>query len=290
MKLVKSFKDWEVLFENRFIPKDMSKDEYDKAILKIRKAISRILVKYTFFGTMLIDIPLATSSECNGMATDGTIIIFNPKYVLGLKEDQIIFDICHNLLHNGLGHFGKRESRDPDLWNLSCDLEINPLLMGVGEPTPSAPGIKQLEGMDAEGIYDILNRVSRNIKTEHDAIVSKISREIERIPVIFDGDVYDSGSIPDSYIGEYIHGSSENRPEESDELEKNVEKTNKKDDGKKQDGGSGSESGKKDAKIGDYIRIKNNKKFGRITEITPEGEYKYKEVTKEEVDKAASKK
>ncbi len=67
--------------------------------------------------------------------------------------------LAHEYLHAGLMHHNRCAGRDRYLWNVACDLCVNSWLveMGIGQMPPD--GLlydKELAGMSAESIYDII--------------------------------------------------------------------------------------------------------------------------------------
>ena len=81
-------------------------------------------------------------------------IYINP--AAGLGEAELRFVMAHEFLHVGLGHAGRRQGRDPYLWNVACDFAINDWLveMRVGA-FPQVGGLlaPELRGLSAEAIY-----------------------------------------------------------------------------------------------------------------------------------------
>ena len=96
-------------------------------------------------------------------ATDGRHIFINPKFTEPMSDRQVRFVMCHEIMHNVMGHFDRINSRDPELWNIAADLEINPLLVDESLLTKDelVNGLHGLYdekylGMSAETIYDAL--------------------------------------------------------------------------------------------------------------------------------------
>jgi predicted metal-dependent peptidase len=97
------------------------------------------------------------------MATDGVSIHYDPGFVLAKSEAEIIFVICHEIMHNVLFHFA-RKMPDPELWNVAADYALNQLLEGVGEMPKEAlypgcgyhPDDKKFVNLSAEQIYEWL--------------------------------------------------------------------------------------------------------------------------------------
>ena len=79
----------------------------------------------------------------------------------GLSPDELRFVMAHELLHVGLRHDMRQQSRDAFLWNVACDYVINSWLieMGIGV-MPDIGGLydETLKGMSAESIYDLIVR------------------------------------------------------------------------------------------------------------------------------------
>ena len=138
-----------------------------------------MLRRLAYYGTYVIGIPLIESESIPTACTDGTMIMFNPTWLLheGDKvkplrpRDQVIFVLAHEVMHICLKHGLRMGFRDPSLWNVACDFAINLLLhkgkVGVMPPAEINPktGEKypilldmKYDGMSAEAIYDLLEK------------------------------------------------------------------------------------------------------------------------------------
>lgn len=65
------------------------------------------------------------NTELKTMATDSVKLFFNPNFVLGLSEEELVFCIVHEAEHCARLHCFRREDRDSELWNIACDLHVN---------------------------------------------------------------------------------------------------------------------------------------------------------------------
>lgn len=81
-------------------------------------------------------------------------IYINPAY--HLDGEELRFVMAHEFLHAALRHDTRKDFRDAYLWNIACDYVINQWLteMGVGERPEGLLYDLQLQGMNAETIYD----------------------------------------------------------------------------------------------------------------------------------------
>jgi predicted metal-dependent peptidase len=91
------------------------------------------------------------------LATNGKMIFINPIFFLALDIDGQIFVLAHEVWHCLLLHIKRRDRRDPKIWNLAIDHEVNFLLMNNHFPyLENSVFFKQWSGECAEKIYEHL--------------------------------------------------------------------------------------------------------------------------------------
>lgn len=139
---------------------------YSDTVLKIKQSRVKLLLDQPFFGTIILNLELvnATNSKwCPTAAVDGRRIYYNENFFKDLSADEVIFVLCHEVLHVALDHLGRRMDRDPLLWNMATDYVINALLHDakIGKmPTKPVPVTinedTKATGVAAErvGLYD----------------------------------------------------------------------------------------------------------------------------------------
>jgi predicted metal-dependent peptidase len=120
-----------------------------------------LLLRASFFGNLATRLKLTNADEwCPTAATDGRNFYYNSRFIKMLKPKEIEFLFGHEVLHCVYDHFGRRGSRDPQLFNIANDYCVNADLKkhGVGEFITSVPCLydRKYEGMSSEEIYDIL--------------------------------------------------------------------------------------------------------------------------------------
>lgn len=125
-------------------------DEIKTQTVKIKTsyAIQQLAAKFKFFAEILyrLDIIYTYSSEIPTAATDGCRIFINPNFFYPLTQKQIIFIMCHEVMHVALLHITRINGRDHDRWNVAGDYEINLLLANEGLMTVEEIA-KDLEGL-----------------------------------------------------------------------------------------------------------------------------------------------
>ena len=72
---------------------------------------------------------------------------YHPPFVTGLSPDELVGVLAHEVMHCALAHPARRGGRDPERWNVACDLAVNPLLVPAGIVLPPA------RLMPGEGAY-----------------------------------------------------------------------------------------------------------------------------------------
>lgn len=124
-----------------------------------------------------------------------------------LTAREAIFALAHELLHLGLRHADRLAGRDPYVWNLASDLQINSWLLAMGVGTMPQQGLlydPALAGMSSEAIYDLLvgspARI-RRLRSFRGMAVGDIIYDGTR--VLVRGDV---SALDDAYAAALRHG------------------------------------------------------------------------------------
>ena len=132
----------------------------DPIIDKIIVARVGLLLRHPFFGNLATRLQIKEAEEwCNTAATDGRAIYFNRKFFEPLTVKQVEFVIAHEILHNVFDHMGRREGRNPKIFNIAADYCVNGQLVRdrIGDHTIKGITIfhdTKYYGMGAEEIYD----------------------------------------------------------------------------------------------------------------------------------------
>lgn len=116
-----------------------------------------------FFATLALRLTPEPDWDIETMATDGRVLAYGPRFVTGLSPDELVGVLSHEVMHNALGHPCRQGGREYGLWNVACDLAVNPLLHEAGFTLPAdrlMPGEGRyqhlLPGKSAEEYYAAL--------------------------------------------------------------------------------------------------------------------------------------
>jgi predicted metal-dependent peptidase len=120
-----------------------------------------LLIRHSFFGNLATRLKLVNSDEwCATAATDGRNFYYNSKFICLLKPKEVEFLFGHEVLHVIYDHMGRRDGRDPQMWNVANDYAVNADLKRhkVGEFITSVPCLYEVkyDGKYSEFIYDDL--------------------------------------------------------------------------------------------------------------------------------------
>jgi predicted metal-dependent peptidase len=93
----------------------------------------------------------------HSMATDGTHLIWNPRFVMHLapRRAEIRGVICHEVVHVAAMHHLRRGHREPRRWNYACDQAVNQIVRdsNLALPEHVIPGVPN---KSAEELYELL--------------------------------------------------------------------------------------------------------------------------------------
>ena len=136
---------------------EMRKDVLDRIII----ARVGLLLRHPFFGNMATRLRIQCADDwCPTAAVDGRNLYFNTQFFNAMNNKEIEFVIAHEILHCVFDHLGRRDERNPMLYNISADYIVNNLLVRdrIGEK-PSIVDCYQdfkYEGWTSEEVYDEL--------------------------------------------------------------------------------------------------------------------------------------
>jgi predicted metal-dependent peptidase len=126
----------------------------DQATERVLKARAELIMARRFYGVLVSNVEPVLSRKFPTMATDGKRHFFNPEFISGLTQQELLGVQCHESEHDARHHGSRREGRDPVKWNEACDYAINIDLIDEGFVLPKGALIDpQYRGMSAEDIY-----------------------------------------------------------------------------------------------------------------------------------------
>ena len=120
-----------------------------------------LLLRHPFFGNMATRLKIVAADEWLGTAAvDGRNLYYNTQFFNAMNNKEIEFVVAHEILHMVFDHMGRRDDRDPMIYNISADYIVNNTL--VRDRIGTIPSIVQCyqdfkyEEWTSEAVYDDL--------------------------------------------------------------------------------------------------------------------------------------
>jgi predicted metal-dependent peptidase len=128
---------------------------------RITTARVGLLLRHPFFGNLATRLKIVQADEwLMTAATDGRHLYYNTQFFNAMNNKEIEFVVAHEILHCVYDHLGRRDDRDPKLYNIAADYIVNNLL--VDERIGAKPKIVdcfqdfKYRGWTSEEVYDDL--------------------------------------------------------------------------------------------------------------------------------------
>jgi len=136
-----------------------------------------LVMKHPFFGNLATRLQLVNADDwCSTAATDGVRMYYNSRFIMQLRPKEVQFLVAHEVMHLVYDHLGRREERNPQVWNIAGDYTINADLKRhkVGEFITTVPCLYEVkyDGKSADEIYDDLMQNAEKI--DMDGLIDKL--------------------------------------------------------------------------------------------------------------------
>ena len=145
---------------------------------RLTDARTGILIKYPFFGLLLMRVKFAVA-DCGTAFTNMEHIVVDPKFVGRLDDEELEFLLLHEIMHIILNHCTRGRGLNQQIYNIACDIVVNSNLMNLmrmdemcidGEPVMHyAPDGSHGFSHDAETVYEMLMKQYQECDQEGDS-------------------------------------------------------------------------------------------------------------------------
>ena len=137
---------------------DVMRKEVQDRIITARVGL---LLRHPFFGNMATRLKIEAADDwLMTAAVDGRKLYFNTQFFNAMDNKEVEFVIAHEILHMVYDHLGRRDDRNPMLYNIAADYIVNNLL--VDDRIGKKPSIVdcfqdfKYRGWTSEEVYDEL--------------------------------------------------------------------------------------------------------------------------------------
>lgn len=127
----------------------------------------RLRAKAPFFAVLAMHAEYVADDRVETASTDGRNIHFNPRYVAGLDQEEVVGLVLHEVLHCAFVHVARRGQREPVRWNMAADYVINPMVMELKDVRlpPGRLFDWRYKDMRVEEVYELLAGTERELPT-----------------------------------------------------------------------------------------------------------------------------
>ncbi|MEF3279558.1 MAG: VWA-like domain-containing protein [Elusimicrobiota bacterium] len=155
----------------------------------ISNVIIRLITLNPFFGVLLSSLEKIKDETIiyNGkptFATDGFKIFYHPQVLTLFTLSELEGILLHEVLHGIFEHCLKSRigNRNPDLWNIACDIVVNIEIKEMGYDLPAASAFDyRFRDMLPEEIYEILNKKSAVFVKRFDIHMPLLDEDEEKL-------------------------------------------------------------------------------------------------------------
>ena len=117
---------------------------------KIQQAKTGLSLNHPWFSMVLYLLKFQSSDSIGTLATNGTHLYYDEKFVESLTVLELIGGFAHEIMHCIFNHVELPTDYDDKLWNIACDLVINALLRQWGFILPDI-AMFEFQGVHGSG-------------------------------------------------------------------------------------------------------------------------------------------
>jgi predicted metal-dependent peptidase len=120
-----------------------------------------LLLRHPFFGNMATRLKIEAADDwLPTAAVDGRHLFYNTQFFNAMDNKEVEFVLAHEILHMVYDHLGRREDRNPRLYNIAADYIVNNLLVDdrIGHKPKIVDCFQDFKyrGWSSEDVYDDL--------------------------------------------------------------------------------------------------------------------------------------
>ena len=134
----------------------MEQTEYDKAL---SKAKITLMAKpdSAFYTTIAFSLIHSFDETVNTAATNGSSVVYNPKFFMKLDNEERVFLVLHETMHCAYEHMIRGKNFEHKRFNIAADHVINLQLIERGFRMPvNGYADPQYKGLSAEEVYKLI--------------------------------------------------------------------------------------------------------------------------------------
>ena len=120
---------------------------------KIAKVLVNLRSLRPFYSALYESMERIPSDSVPTMGVTNTKMYYNEQFVKERDYGEFLFINLHEVAHVALMHTSRRESRDPQLWNIAADMYVNKLLSMEFNVLPGQKDNSSYVSMPKDGVF-----------------------------------------------------------------------------------------------------------------------------------------
>lgn len=151
---------------------------------RIKQCLSYLVTNDPFLSIIGLTVKFKEDNErCPTACTDGKDIYYNTEFVDKLSNKELIYVVCHEIMHIALGHAYRSIdiNANPKIWNIAADMVVNHQLEQhrLGKPIEGRIECpSKYSAWDTESIYKDLLQQGR--KSEGIGAANPLSNDLQK--------------------------------------------------------------------------------------------------------------
>ncbi len=171
----------------------MNKNQIQKLKAIIEKSRTRIMTKVPPLALMLMYVRFVAVPGMDRISTNGSCIFFDPGYLNKLKDGDLDFLLCHQIMHVLCEDIWRSEVYAYANYHYACDLKINAMLFREADFYTTQKIQHELPGIEKSPKEMSVGEILSNLVFDLDAFDSAVKKKY-----LIDSDVY-WGKAPSAF-------------------------------------------------------------------------------------------
>lgn len=96
---------------------------------KMARSLIKLRMLRPFYSAIYESMDKKCDNSIKTMGVTTNKLVYNSKFIDNTPFEELMFINLHEIGHIALMHVARREQRDPELWNIACDLYVNQSLI-----------------------------------------------------------------------------------------------------------------------------------------------------------------
>jgi len=163
--------------------KTISEEDKRMVSRRLSDARMRMVFKNPFYGNLILHLKF-TLGNCGTAATNMRHIIFDPRFVMSISDNELDFVLKHEIMHCVLQHCIRGKDKKQHFFNIACDIVVNSNIMqamGVHSFVVAGEDAMHLTPDNQEGYLYSAEEVYEMLMEKYNALIRDVEEVLKEI-------------------------------------------------------------------------------------------------------------